>query len=393
MSKIRVLHILHGMETFGGVESFLLQYYGNIDRNEITFDFLMCCNNTLEKYEEYPIIKGSKITALHALKTGGNSFRNYKKLIQEVNYYLNNNCYDIVHINTTNIILQTVLARYMRCNCLRIAHSHSATPKQAHETLKSLIMRFLKSLATPLCQGVIRKNNDYLLACSETAGESLFGKKGVSCSKFKVVRNAIEPQNFIFDKEQRKHRRISTDATDDCHIYGTVGRLAESKNLLFLIDIFKHIHDKNENTQLWIVGEGPMRQKIEERIHAQKLESVVILFGEQKQVSSFLMGMDYFLFPTVYEGLGIVAIEAQAAGLPVITSDAVPAEAKVTKHFHSLSLRENAASWAEYVLNIEINTNREASVVEVIEHGYDIKDASKDLLSFYRKAIENEIVR
>lgn len=388
MSKIRVLHILHGMETFGGVESFLLQYYKKMDRSCITFDFLMCCNNTFKNYENDSIFKDSKITALHALKTGGNTLGNYKKLVQEVNKYLEQNYYDVIHVNTTNVIVQMVLARYMRGDGVRIAHSHSATPKQAKETIKSLVKRSVKESVTPIFQRIIREKNDYLLACSKNAGESLFGKKGISDPKFRVVKNAIETENYGFDIEVRKYKRLCANIPEECKVYGTVGRLAESKNLLFLIDVFKLIHDKDNNSKLWIVGEGPMRNVIEEKIKECKVEDSVVLFGEQKQVAPFLMAMDYFIFPTVYEGLGIVAIEAQTAGLPVIVSDAVPEEARVIKQFYSITLDKKPSEWAEQIDLIEANEDRENSITEVADCGYDIKDAAEDLLSFYRKVVK-----
>lgn len=388
MRKIRVLHILHGMETFGGVESFLLQYYKNIDRSCITFDFLMCCNNTFEKYENNPIFNDSKITALHALKTGGNRINNYIKLVKEVNKYLEENQYDVIHVNTTNLIIQMVLAQYMRGEGVRIAHSHSGIPKRANETMKSLIKRYVKKLVSPICQRVIRKKNDYLFACSKNAGEALFGKKGVCDPKFKIIKNAIETDNYKFNNDIRKCCRSNESVPDGYKIYGTVGRLAESKNLLFLIDIFKSIHTKDNKSKLWIVGEGPMRNAIEEKIKACQVDDSVTLFGEQKRVVSFLMGMDYFIFPTVYEGLGIVAIEAQATGLPVIVSDAVPEETRVTNHFYSIGLHKKPSEWAEQIASLKMNEDRESALEEVIDCGYEIRYAAKDLLNFYREVVQ-----
>lgn len=373
------------METFGGVESFLLQYYKNINRDYITFDFLMCCNNTFEKYEADPIFSESKLIALHALNVGGNKISNYKKMVEGVNGYLQENEYDVVHINTSNVLLQTYLAKYMKCSSIRIAHSHSATPRQAKETFKSRIKKLIKNLYTHHCQTIICKNNDYLFACSMNAGEALFGKRGIQNIKFRVIKNAIDTIPYRFDVSIRDSIRSQQQVSPSCIVYGTVGRLAESKNLLFLLDLFKKLHQSNQKIKLWIVGEGPMRAKLESKIQAEHLESSVTLFGEQNDVPRFLMGMDYFIFPTVYEGLGIVAIEAQATGLPVIASNAVPAEARISDYYYSVSLNSSIENWINVINTVPRNFKREDGWRNAKKNGYDIESSSEELLSFYKE--------
>lgn len=384
MRRIRVLHILHGMETFGGVESFLLQYYRNIDRSKVTFDFVMGCNNTFEKYETESIFVDSKFTTLYALETGGNKISNYVQLVKGVNTYLGENHYDIVHVNTSNILLQTFLALFMKTNGIKIAHSHSATPIQAKKTVKGYIKGLEKEFITPICQYLIRKNYDYMLACSKNAGTALFGQRGVEDSRFTVIKNAIDTNVYRFDESVRAYYRTKENINSNCIVYGTVGRLAESKNLLFLIDVFAELHRRNSNSRLWLIGEGSMRRTIENKVVEHGLEDVVTLFGEKNNVAEYLMAMDCFIFPTVYEGLGIVAIEAQTTGLPVVASDAVPDEAKITDRFVSIPLNFPVCKWAESIEKENINPNRKLSYESVKEAGYDIESAAEELLSFYR---------
>ena len=384
--KIRVLQIAHGMETFGGVESFLMQYYQRMDKNKVSWDFLFCCNNTLEKYVDKPTLQDSKITALHALKTTGNSLINYVRLISELNEYLKKNEYDIIHINTANVFLQFVCAIGLKSNAIRIAHSHSARAIMANPKIKDKIRLFVKGIVEPLLKIFIRSNNDYLFACSTVAGNSLFGQSGVRSSKFRIIKNAIIADKYIFNVDIRNCIRNRYSVTEHTKVYGTVGRLAESKNLLFLIDVFYGIYKRDPDSILWIIGEGPMRSEIERKIDEYDLSDYVKLLGEQSNVSEYLQAMDCFVFPTVYEGLGIVAIEAQAADLVTIVSDAVPQEAKVTDNFKSIELNKCASQWAEEIIEImHVQKGRKNTRSEIVKMGYDISEAAERMCDLYHE--------
>lgn len=388
---IKILQIAHGMETFGGVESFLLQYYQEIDKSKVKWDFLFCCNNTFEKHLDSLILRESKITALHTLKTTGNTLKNYLELVKELNHYLEYNDYDIIHINTSNVFLQFICAVGLKTKCIRIAHSHSARAIMANPSLKDRVRLTIKGIVEPILKVFIRKNNDYLFACSKVAGYSLFGKKGVCSKKFKIIKNAIETDKYVFDSRKRKAIREKYNINETVNIYGTVGRLAESKNLLFMIDVFYEIHKIDSNALLWIVGEGPMRKSIEDKVAEYRMEDYVNLFGEQNNVSDFLQAMDCFLFTTVYEGLGIVAIEAQASDLITIVSDAVPLEVKVTNRCKYIQLDRNASEWAEEIIQMMKNRQeRKNTKDELVRNGYDMSQAAIALCEIYKDIVNKE---
>lgn len=388
---IKILHIAHGMETFGGVESFLLQYYQELDKSKVKWDFIFCCNNTFEKYLDSPALKGAKITALHTLETTGNTMKNYCRLVKELNRYLECNDYDIIHINTANVFLQFVCAVGLKTKCIRIAHSHSARAIMANPSIKDTIRLTIKGIVEPILKVFIRKNNDYLFACSKVAGYSLFGKKGVCSRKFRIIKNAIEIDKYVFDSTIRNTIRDKYNIDKNVNIYGTVGRLAESKNLLFMIDVFYEIHKLDSKAILWIVGEGPMRKAIEKKVAEYRIENSVELLGEQNNVSDFLQAMDCFLFTTVYEGLGIVAIEAQAADLITVVSDAVPEEAKVTNRCKSIELDKNVSEWAEQIIQMmKDSKERKNTKDELVRKGYDMSEAARMLCKTYQDILDKE---
>lgn len=392
MEKIvKVLQIAHGMETFGGVESYLLQYYREIDRHKVQWDFLFCCNNTLEQYVDDPIFEDSRITALHALKTSGNSLRNYVDLIRALNNYLDVNEYDVVHINTANVFLQFACAVGLKTQKIRVAHSHSAKAVMANPGLKDRIRLGIKSIIEPVLKAYIRKKNDYLFACSNIAGESLFGKCGIANKKFRIIRNAIEADRYVYNEEVRKKIRSEYSIDDKSIVYGTVGRLAESKNLLFLVDVFYEIHKMDSNSMFWLIGEGPMRIDLENKIASYDAQSYIKLLGEQSNIPNLLQALDCFVFATVYEGLGIVAVEAQAADLITIVSDAVPIEAQITDGFKYIELDKSALEWAEIIkTTMDDRRNRKDVRAELIDKGYDIKEAAKTLCSIYQNMVNGQ---
>lgn len=390
-NRIKILQVAHGMETFGGVESFLLQYYQKIDKSKVKWDFLFCCNNTFEKYADSPIFDESKITALHALKTSGNTLKNYLELVKELNKYLECNDYDIIHINTTNVFLQFICAIGLKTKCVRVAHSHSARAIMASPSLKDRIRLTIKSIAEPILKVFIRKHNDYLFACSEVAGYSLFGKKGICSPKFKIIKNAIETDRYVFNLDKRLAIREKYNIDESINIYGTVGRLAESKNLLFMIDVFREIRKIDSGAVLWIIGEGPMRKAIEDRISDYGMGNCINLLGEQNNVADYLQAMDCFLFTTVYEGLGIVAIEAQASDLITVVSDAVPVEAKVTSRCKSIKLDKSASEWADEIIQMmNKKEERKSSKDALVRNGYDMFQAATTLCEIYQNIVDKE---
>lgn len=171
-------------------------------------------------------------------------------------------------------------------------------------------------------------------------------------------------------------------------VIGHVGRFAPPKNHPFLIDVFKSVHDKNRNSKLLLVGTGNGQSNIREKVDNLGLSDSVIFLGNRGDVNRILQAMDVFLFPSLYEGLGIAALEAQASGLPCIISDGVPSECKVTDLAESLDLNLPIDKWANAVLEKQ-SAIRKNTYQEIKNAGYDIEQNAKQLENFYIKKYEN----
>lgn len=187
------------------------------------------------------------------------------------------------------------------------------------------------------------------------------------------------------ERKLEKNYFLNSDTT----VIGHVARLSEEKNQLFLIDIFQEYIKINNNSVLWIIGEGPARSKIENKIKQLKLEKKIILFGERHNIPELLQAMDVFVITSFSEGLCISAIESQAAGLPTIVSSGVPDECNVTMLFGKISLSEPAIIWAETINNLFYK--REDTFQWVKEAGYDINDAANKLQKLYLKCVLDKI--
>lgn len=227
--------------------------------------------------------------------------------------------YRIVHSNINTLSVFPLYAAKKAGVPVRIAHSHSTSnPREWKKNLmKNALRPFSKVWAT-----------DYF-ACTKHAGEYQFGKKAVKQGKVKIITNAIDIEKFKFDPEARKRLRKEFGFKDDDYVIGNFGRLIPQKNQLFLIDAFAEFKKKNSNAKLLIVGEGELREKLEEKIASYGLSNDVRIESYRKDLNKCYSALDLFAFPSIYEGLGMVAVEAQVNGLNVLASKFVPDDANI----------------------------------------------------------------
>lgn len=227
--------------------------------------------------------------------------------------------YAIVHSNINTLSVFPLYAAKKAGVPVRIAHSHSTSnPREWKKNLmKNALRPFSKVWAT-----------DYF-ACTKHAGTYQFGKKAVRQGKVKIITNAIDIEKFKFDPEARKKLRKEFGFKDSDYVIGNFGRLIPQKNQLFLIDAFAEFKKKNTNAKLLIVGEGELRDKLEEKIASYGLTEDVRIEGLRKDLNKCYSTLDLFAFPSIYEGLGMVAVEAQVNGLTVLSSIFVPEDANI----------------------------------------------------------------
>lgn len=209
-------------------------------------------------------------------------------------------------------------------------------------------------------------------ACSKEAGEWFYSKQIMQGANYKEIKNAIDISQYKYDEDIRIAYRKKY-GVEDKFVIGNVGRLQFQKNQLFLLDIFASVLKKKPEAILWMIGQGEDEDKIREKIQKLNLGTAVKMLGVRNDVPNLLQAMDVFVFPSVFEGLGIALLEAQATGLTCIASkDVIPEEVKVTPQLQFVSLEESAEVWADRILNAEYCEKRDTLFQLAMKAGYDI---------------------
>ena len=365
---IRVLHILQRMEA-GGTQALLMNIYRNIDRSKVQFDFLVEYPDK-QFYDEEILKLGGKVYYSN-VRNDFNIFKFEKKLKK----IIKENNYKIVHVHAYTIGY-FCLKVAKECGVpIRIAHSHS---NEATRDFKYLPKLFLQRIYT-----VYATN---LMACSEDAGKYLFKNK-----KFEVMNNAIDSRKFIYNKEIREKIRKKLNI-ENSFVVGHIGRFKPEKNHKFLIEIFSEVKRKKNNAKLLLIGTGDLENSIKKQVQELNLQNDVIFLGNRTDVNNLYQAMDIFIFPSLFEGLGIVAIEAQASGTPIVCSNKLPPEIEISSICKKLSLSETAEVWADEAIKLaEDNKSKRNLQQEVINAGFDLSDIVNKLQDFYIKAYTKDM--
>ena len=365
---IRVLHVLTAMKR-AGAETMLMNLFRNIDRSKIQFDFAVSSNEKCDYDDEIMALRGR---IYHYPKyTGYNHFA-YKKWWDR--FFSEHKEYRIIHghVNSTAAIYLKTAKQH---GLYAIAHSHTTSSGSG-----------VSAIMKDLYQWPIRYIADFFMACSHEAGVWLFGQKVCGSNKFLVLRNAIDTSLFSYDENKRSNIRTQLNI-DHNYVIGHVGRFVPEKNHAFIINVFRTYLKINSNAVLLLVGAGPLKEQIAASVR--DIKDRVIFLGSRDDVYNWLLAMDVFLFPSLYEGLGIAVIEAQASGLPCVVSDKVPKAASCTDLVSFLPLSDDAGKWADALNNCAARqTHRRDYINEVKHAGYDVKQTAKELEEFYLKVGE-----
>lgn len=360
---IRILHVLGGLNR-GGAETMIMNLYRNIDRKKIQFDFVIHTDEECDYNSEIYNL-GGKI--FNFPRYSGKNHFHYKSKWKE--FFTENPNYKIVHghmRSTASIYLQLAKDN----NITTIAHSHSISSRG------NLIERIVKNKL----QGPLKNIADYLFACSYAAGEWLYGAN-VKNDNFYIINNAINLQKFTYNKEIRETIRKKYNLEGKV-VVGHVGNFTAPKNHLFLIEIFNDLQKEFEQCRLLLLGDGELKNQIVKKIESLNLADKVILLGNQDNINEYLQAMDLFVFPSLFEGLGMAVIEAQVSGLPCFISNRIPKEVIKVDLVKQLPLN-NAQAWTRKISD-ELkfkNTKRISQINHFLD--YDIKSVAKKLESFY----------
>lgn len=364
-SPIRVLQVFARMDR-GGAETMIMNVYRHIDRSKVQFDFIVHTEDHCDYDEEIKKL-GGKIFYIHRY-TGKNHFQ-YKN--EWKTFFKNHPEYHIIHghVRSTAAIYLKIANQF---GLVTIAHSHSTSSGKGIAAVVKNIMQF-----------PIRYEADYLFACSKKAGEWLYGKKAPQKENFFVIKNGIEVEKYQFNPITRQRAREEFGIKDSQLVVGHVGNFTYPKNHEFLVDIFNEIHQEKPNSVLLLVGDGELKEKIEQKVAEYKLQDSVIFTGVRDDVPDLMQAMDVFVFPSHFEGFGIALIEAQMSGLLCYaSSEGVPYETRITNLVDYISLKDNAFIWADNILR---NKKTNSRTEKIKTYMYDAKKNAKWIGLFYER--------
>lgn len=330
INKYRVLHVVGSMNR-AGTETMLMNIYRNIDREKIQFDFISYDQEEAHYDKEIKSL-GGKIIKL-------SSTTSVKELVNAIK---ENGPYNVVHAHT---LFNSGIAMLAAKKCgikNRISHAHTTLDNSSSLVRKIYIngMRFL-----------INKYSTKTLACSREAGKYLFGEKEINKPKYSYFPNLINYEELLHKPEREVIKFKEEYNLNDGIVIGHIGTLKKSKNHKFLLEITKYMAAQNIDVKLLIVGEGSLRKELEDLAIEYNISDRVHILGIREDINVILHSMDVFVFPSIFEGLGLVLLEAQATGLPCIVSEAIQPEADLGLDlFTVLNLEDNIDIWCEQIL-------------------------------------------
>ncbi|MEY8677872.1 glycosyltransferase family 1 protein [Granulimonas faecalis] len=358
-SPVRVLHVLQRMEA-GGTQAFLMNLYRNIDRSKVQFDFLV-------EYEEKEFYD-DEIESLGG-RVYRSNFREDKNLPRFVRFlrgfFGSHSEYAVVHCHAYTIGYFVLREAERAGVAVRIAHSHENNMYGVTVPLK-VVMRSLFPI-----------HANKLMACSDEAGRFLFGDRN-----YTVVKNAIDVDRYVFDETVRTEVRRELGLGSSL-VVGSVGRLHHQKNQAFLLDAFREVAAMRPDARLLLVGNGPLREKIIAKASDLGIADRMILLSDRRDMDRLYQAMDVFVLPSFYEGLGIVAVEAQSSGLPTICSGGVAEDANVSPLFRRMMLEESPKAWAETIIKSAGVRDCAVGAAGARAHGFDVRDNAMKMQEWY----------
>lgn len=366
MEKIRILHVVSSMNQ-GGIENVIMNFYRNIDREKVQFDFLMR-NSAKGVFDDEIESLGGKI---YRMKEG-----NPVKSILEADKFIKKNKknYKAIHVHYLNWGAPILVCAKIRGWKNRISHIHYAGRASTGITPLFIMQQFLRQ--------VIKTFSTDYFACSRTAGEYYFGKRLTGKPKYKTINNAIDVKKFNYSQLMREEMRERLGIASSTTVLGQVSRLHGIKNPKFTIDILNSLLKRGKDVKCIFVGDGDMRLELENYAKSTGCYGNCIFVGAVHNAYDYMNAMDAFIFPSTNEGLGMVAIEAQTSGLKCFNSTGVPKECQITDLTFFTPLEDGPEKWAD-IIERELPYTREGQAENTTARGYDIKPISKDLEEFY----------
>lgn len=358
---IRILQSVNVMDR-AGLETVLMNYYRNMDHSLIQFDFLTHREESGAYDEEITSLGGY---VYHAPRLYPQNYVAYFKYMKK--FLGEHKEYKVVHSHIDSMSYFPLLAAKVNGVPVRVSHSHSS---KLDRDLKLPIKYFALKRITKVA-------NEFF-ACGELAGRFMYKNKD-----FFVLNNAIDLEKFRFQENIREDVRNDLGISQK-FVIGHVGRYCYIKNQDFLIDVFKEFLRFNNDAVLLLIGKGEDEQKLRVKVHELNLDDKVLFLKDRADVDRLYQAMDIFIMPSLFEGLPVVAVEAQANGLPCIFSDKISSEVLLSHSASQIPLNDGVIDWVKKILETDIKRNVNATK-ELQENGYDIKEEAKKLQDWYIK--------
>lgn len=322
MEPIRVLHNIASLH-FGGAQAFLMNVYNNIDREKVQFDFVVTPEEKKDLYEQVEQMGGRIFVC--PKYTGKNHFA-YCRWWND--FFAEHPEYHVIHghVRSTASIYLKIAQKY---GLVTIAHSHSTSNGSGISAIVKNIMQL-----------PIRHTADYLFACSDKAGKWLYGEKATKQPNYRMIPNGVDLRRFAFHEEKRRQMRNQLKITEDTFVVGHIGRITVPKNHQFLVELFAAYHKENPQSRLLLVGDGELFEAVQQQCTQLGIREAVIMVGSKTNTEDYYQAMDIFVFPSLWEGLPVSVVEAQANGLICLLSDVITRDVDLTDQVKYLSLNE-----------------------------------------------------
>lgn len=363
---IKVLQVVGAMNR-AGTETMLMNIYRNIDQKKVQFDFISYSRQDADYDEEIKVLGGRiiKLSKTQSIKEVYKAIKKYGP-------------YDVVHAHTLFHCGIATAAAFLAGVKVRISHAHTTLDNSDH---------FIKRVYIKLMRSMINAFSTNLLACSNGAGSYLFGERNLTKKSYSYFPNVIDYSSFLKHPQIEVNRLKDEEGIKNKIVIGHIGRFMEAKNHAFLLQIMKSIIKENPDAKLLLVGDGVLRKQIEEQAKKEGIHNSIKFMGIRKDIPTMFQSMDVFVFPSLYEGLGLVLLEAQASGLPCVVSEAIQPEADLNIGLVSqLSLADGPDVWADKIIEQVNKKEKDTNVIinGFEKSGYSLKLGISKLMNIYK---------
>lgn len=370
MRKIKILYVVPSLSKANGVASYVMNYYRKFEKGKIQCDFLLL--HKRENFYKEEIEKNTDNVFEISIEECNKNIIKFNNKVKK--FFKQHNDYDIIHCNVANLGVFVLYHAKKNNIKVRILHAH------ATKTADNFYKKFRNDLIMPF----VKKLANHFFSCSNLAGINTFGNK----TKFDIVNNAIDIEKYKFDSNKRKELRNKLKI-EDKFVIGNIGRLCNQKNQKYLLGVFKEILQINNNSVLIIIGNGPLEEELKQQSRNLNIDDKVMFLGKADNPEDYYQIFDLFVLTSFYEGLPVVGIEAQAAGIKCAFSDKITKEVNFNDDNLFFSIEDSYKKTAENIIKLGCNDIERCCPRGIIDN-YDINKCTRGLQKKYIELIESE---